>query len=160
MSEELNVALAKHVYKTLCDTIEQMNWKFQKDDERLLVHFSVTGEDIPMSFVLMVDVKRQLIRLLSTLPFRMKEDKRMDGAAATCVANYRLANGNFAYDLSDGTIYFKMTASFRASLIGPQLFRYLIACSCSTVDRYNDQFFAINEGILSLADFIEKETAG
>ena len=29
-------------------------------------------------------------------------------------------------------------------------------CTAATVDRYNDQFFAINEGLMSLQDFLNK----
>ena len=50
----------------------------------------------------------------------------------------------------------RMTASFRDSLIGEGLFLYLIFWSCEMVDKYNDQFLALDKGIMSIADFIEK----
>ena len=132
-------------------------WNLQsKDEEKLLVHFGVSGDDIPMQFILIVDAERQLIRLMSPMPFKMSESKRMEGAIATCAASFGMADGSFDYDLSDGTIVFRMTASFRESLIGEGLFQYMISCSCAMVDKYNDQFLALDKGIMSITDFIAK----
>lgn len=156
MVDEKKMELAKQVYQTLCEAIERREWNFGKDEEKLLVHFGVNGDDIPMQFVLIVDAERQLIRVMSPLPFKMSEAKRMEGAIATCAASFGMADGNFDYDLSDGTIVFRMTASFRESLIGEGLFQYLISCSCAMVDKYNDQFLALDKGIMSITDFITK----
>ena len=158
MIDEKKLELAKQVYHTLCASIENRNWTFDKAEDKLLVHFSVNGDDIPMKFILMVDVDRQLIRLMSPLPFKMSEDKRLEGAIAACAASYGLVDGSFDYDLSDGEIMFRMTASFRECVIGEGLFEYMINCSCSTVDVYNDQFLAIDKGLLSITDFITKES--
>ena len=49
-----------------------------------------------------------------------------------------------------------MTVFFRESLIGEGLFQYMISCSCAMVDKYNDQFLALDKGILSITDFIAK----
>lgn len=154
MADEKKMELAKQVYQTMCDAIDRRNWRYGKDEEKLLVHFGVNGDDIPMQFILIVDADRQLIRVMSQLPFKMSEDKRMEGAIATCVASYGMADGSFDYDLSNGAIVFRMTASFRDSVIGEGLFQYLISCSCAMVDKFNDQFLAIDKGLLSIGDFI------
>lgn len=157
MVDETKVVLAKKVYDTICAAIERREWKYQKDDERLVINFGVNGDDIPMQFIMVVDVERQLVRMMSPMPFKMAEDKRMEGAIVTCVANFGMVDGSFDYDVADGTIVFRMTASFRESVIGDGLFQYMISCSCAMVDAYNDKFLAINKGILSVEDFIAKE---
>lgn len=156
MVDEKKMELAKQVYQTLCAAIERREWNFGKDEEKLLVHFGVSGDDIPMQFILIVDAERQLIRLMSPLPFKMSESKRMEGAIATCAASFGMVDGSFDYDLSDGRIVFRMTASFRESIIGEGLFQYMISCSCAMVDKYNDQFLALDKGIIGITDFIEK----
>ena len=157
MADANKMELAKQVYATLCNAVEKRGWKFGKDDAKLLVHFGVRGDDIPMNFIIVVDADRQLIRLMSPLPFKMSEDKRMEGAIATCVATYGMADGSFDYDLSDGEIVFRMTASFRESRIGEGLIQYMISCACAMVDKYNDRLLAIDKGILTIGDFIEKK---
>lgn len=156
MAEENKKILAKEVYNTLCGAIERREWNYEKDEEKLVVHFGVSGDDIPMQFILVVDEERQLIRLMSPMPFNMSEDKRMEGAIATCVASFGMADGSFDYDLAEGRIVFRMTASFRESVIGEGLFQYMISCACAMVDEYNDKFLAIDKGIMSINDFIAK----
>ena len=126
----------------------------KKDDEKLFVYFGVNGDDIPMKFILVVDIERQLIRVDSPLPFKMSEGNRMEGAIATCVASFGMVDGSFDYDIFSGSIAFRMTASFMDSDIGEGLLQYIISCSCAMVDKYNDKFLAIDKGVLSINDFI------
>lgn len=149
---------AKKVYDSLCSVMDGRGWTYKKEEEEWIIRFGVRGEDMVMDFVILVDAERQLIRVLSPLSFNMTESKRMDGAIATCVASYGMANGSFDYDITDGSIAFRMTASYRDSIIGDGMLQYMIDCSCAMVDRYNDKFLAINVGLLSISDFIESET--
>lgn len=154
MLDEKAMASAKTVYKTLCDALDHREWHYQKDEDKLTVQFGVNGDDIPMQLLIIVDAERKLIRLMSPLPFKMSEDKRVEGAIATCVATYGMADGSFDYDFSSGQIIFRMTSSFRESLIGENLFQYMLSFSCAVVDKYNDKFLAIDKGLLSINDFI------
>lgn len=151
------VKQAELVYQTVCAALDARSWKYSKDEAKLLVHFGVSGDDLPMRFIIVVDADRQLIRLMSPLSFKMSEDKRMEGAVAACAATYGMADGGFDYDLTDGEIVFRMTASFRESVIGEGLIQYMISCSCAMVDEYNDKFLALSKGMLSISDFIKKD---
>ncbi len=157
MAEANEMALAKTVFEDLCAALDRRQWKYKKNEDDLVVTFGFAGEDIPMDFVLVVDADRQLLRMFSKLPFAVPEDKRMDLAIATCVATYRLTDGSFDYDISTGEIVFRLTASFRESKIGDGLFEYLVVCSNVVVDEYNDKFFAISKGLLSVSDFIQEK---
>ncbi len=156
MSEELKLAQAKAVYATLCSALDQRNWRYDGQEEKLQVFFGVRGDDIPMDFLIRVDAERQLIRLHSLMPYKMPEGKRIDGAIATSIINYRLADGSFQIDLSDGSIVFKMVAIYRDCKITEELFHYLIGCSCAMVDEFNDALQGVSDGSLSMEDFIRK----
>lgn len=155
MSEELKLAMAKAEYQSVCQALDDRNWKYNKDDDKLLISFGVNGEDLPLDILIYVDVQRSLVRVLSKLPFKMNEDKRMEGAVAVCAANYGMVDGGFDYDLSDGSILYRVAACFNGSCISKNLYQYLISCACVTVDKYNDQFLALNKGMISLSDFIK-----
>lgn len=155
MSDSNNASLAKSVYENLCKALESRGWKFSKHEEDLVVTFTTHGEDFPMDFVLAVDEERQMLRLFSRLPFTVDEDKRMEMAIATCAASFGLADGNFDYDITTGKISFRMTTTFRNSVIGDDLFKYMVVTSSMTVDEYNDKFFALTKGFISLEDFLK-----
>ena len=155
MAEVKEMALAKTVYADLCAALEKRNWNYQKHEGDLVITFGVSGDDIPMEFVLAVDPELQLLRVFSRLPFTVPEDKRMDLAIATCVASNGIIDGSFDYDIAKGTIVFRLTASFRGSKIGDALFEYLIGCSSVAVDEFNDKFLALCKGLIDINDFIK-----
>ncbi len=157
MTDEKKLALAKEVYASLCDAIDKRGLHYHKVEEELIAHFIARGEDLPMQFILAVDADKQLISLLSPLPFKMSESKRMEGAIATCVATYGMADGIFYCVFSDGPSVFRMSASFRESTIGEGLVQYMIECSAAMVDLYNDKFLALEKGVMSITDFMAEE---
>ena len=128
-----------------------------KNDAELRVECSAKGDDLPMDIKIRIDSDRQLVVLLSHLPFVVSEDKRIDGAVATCYVSNKLADGSFDYDISDGSVAFRITASFANSDIGMDLIKYMIGCSSLTVDEYNDKFLALTKGLISITDFISEE---
>ena len=154
MADEKSMACAKQVYENMCKALDEKGWNFDKDEPKLVIYFGVKGDDFPMQFIIAVDAERQVIRLMSPLPFEMSASKRVEGALAVCAASLGMVDGSFDYDLSDGKIIFRMTASFRDSQIGDELFHYMIACSGAMVEKYNEKFFAIDKGLLSIEDFI------
>ena len=149
--------LAQQVYQTVCAALEDRDWNFEKEESDLLVHFGVRGDDIPIQFIIAVDEERQLIRVMSPLPFKMSEDNRVEGAIAVCAANFGMVDGSFDYDLTDGRIVFRMTVSFRESTIGQLLIQYMISCTIAMVDEYNDKFLALNSGVMKVEDFFKKD---
>ena len=149
--------LAQQVYQTVCAALEARDWKYKKEEADLLVRSGVRGDDLPIEFVIAVDEDRQLIRVLSPLPFKMSEDNRIDGAIAVCGANFGMVDGSFDYDLTNGRIVFRMTESFRESTIGQLLIQYMISCTIAMVDEYNDKFLALNSGVMKVEDFFKKD---
>lgn len=147
---------ATDLFNRMCAYLKAKDWKFKIEEDDLLIHFVVSGDDIPMLFILRIDPARELLRLNSPLPFSFDEDKRVEGAIATCYVSDHLADGSFDYNIKDGSISFRMTASFKNSRIGEALIAYMIHCSTVTVDEYNDKFFALNKGIISIDQFIDE----
>lgn len=156
MADENKMELAQKVYATICSALDARGWHYGKDEEKLVVHFGVNGDDIPMQLIIAVDADRYMVRLLSPLPFKMSEGKRMEGAIAACAASYGMADGSFDYDLANGRIVFRMTACYRGSELGEGVFQYMISCACAMIDQYNDQFLAVDKGVMSISDFIAK----
>ena len=152
MADEMKRKKAEEVYGVLCKALDDRQWHYEKEAEKLSVRFNVSGDDLSMRFLMMVDEQRDIIRLFSWMPFQMKE-RRMEGALATCYVNYRLVDGCFDYALKDGSIVFRMTASYRGSLVGTGLIEYMIDCACGTIDDYNDQFLMLEKGKLEPSDF-------
>jgi hypothetical protein len=157
MAQEYDMKKAVEVYETLCSMLDNIGWSYDKVEEKLMIKSGVKGDDLPIDFIVMVRPRNEVVQLLSVMPFNMPEDKRVDGALAICAANFGLIDGSFDYDLSDGQIVFRLTSSYRESLLSEELFKYMIMVSAGTIDKYNDRFFMLAKDMITLEKFLDLE---
>ena len=157
MADSKKLKNAQSVFNTLCAMLDGKKMRYEIHQDDLVVTFTVRGDDIPMPFVVKIDADRELVRVVSPVPVVFDENKRIDGAIATCQVNYCLADGSFDYDFKTGKVLFRMTSSFADSLLSQELFEYMIAVACYTVDEYNDKFLMLSKGQLSVQDFFKKK---
>lgn len=155
MAYELKTALAKQTFRTLLSAIEANDWVCSHNDAQLSLNFGVRGNDLDMEFYVLVDAERQIVRLISRLPFKFSGDKVVDGAIATGVANYALMDGNFDFDVTRGDVIFRMTTSFISSVVSKDAFLNLVNYAAWAVDRFNDKLFMVSSGMMSVDDFIK-----
>ena len=157
MVDEKALKHAQSVYETACRALDARDWKYTRHDEDLVISCGARGEDLPMDLLIVVNPRAQVVSVISPMPFKISEDKRVDGALAVCVANYGFVDGTFGYDIRDGEIRFRIVSSFRESILSEELINYMIVLAASTVDDYNDKFLAVSSGIMSIEQFIEWE---
>lgn len=148
------MADAKLIWRRVCKNLDDRKWKYDTDEEKLAIVLNVSGDDIPMRFVIIADEKRSLLKMVSYLPFKMEENKRVESAVAVCTINDQLANGNFDLDLTDGSVSFRLAIPFAGGM-PDEAIDYLIGVCCVTVDEYNDKLLALNKGMITLEKFIE-----
>jgi len=157
MADNIDMQKAKEVFRTLVRMLDTRDWKYEKHEDKLLIKSGITGDDLPINFIVIVNPKNEVVQFYSSLDFKVPEDKRVDAAIAVCVANYGLVDGSFDYDISDGEIRYRLTSSYRDSILGEDLYEYMIMVAAATVDQYNDKFFMLSKGAMTIQDFIEKE---
>jgi len=150
---------ARKVYNLFKIHLDNRNFKYEPHDDDMVITLTVTGEDLPQPTLIRVIEDRQLVQILSPIPSKIPEDKRVDAAIAVSVANYGMINGAFDYDFSDGEIRFRVAAGFRgAELTDPDI-EYLLGITFHTTDRYNEKFFMLGKGLMTLEQFIQAENA-
>lgn len=154
---DVNYTAAAKVFNKIDAYLKSKDWHYDKDPEKFEFKYQVGGDDLPMRFTLFIDADRQMIRAISFMPFDFAEDKRIEGAVAVCVANFGMINGCFGYDISDGTVFHKLTVPYMDIEVSDELIAYIMGLGMSMVDKYNDRFFALNKGYISIADFMKKE---
>ena len=148
---------SRQVFETLCRALDNNDWKYDRDDEELVATLGFRGEDLPMELTLRVDEEHMLIMILSKLPFEIPEDKRIDISLAVSAANWGMVNGSFDYSIAKGALIYRVANSYRDSLIGVDAIDYMIGIVLGAVENYNDKFFMISKGLLSIEKFIEEE---
>lgn len=144
---------ALQMFKTLCQTLNNIKWTYDKDDQNLVVRTSAVGDDLTIAFAIKVDAERSVIYIKSEMPFVVENDKRDCLAKAVLMANYSMLNGSFEFDLNDGRIAFKIVAPFMNCTLSEEVCKYIIDITCSMVDKFNDKFLAIAKDNMSLKEF-------
>ena len=148
---------AREVYYSIVDMLDEKGWRFERFDEDLVIRSGIKGEDLPIEFFMFVKQKNQLVQFISEIPITVPDDKRIDIAIAVAVVNNGLIDGSFDFDISSGKIRFRLTSSYRDSYLGADVFEYMILCASSTVDEYNEKFFMLSKGMMTLQEFMEQE---
>ena len=131
----------------------------EQTPERTHVKIHFTGEDIPMTLHIILRADRQIVSVLSAMPFFITEAHRDDAAKAVAAANQGLIDGSFDLNLDTGEIRFRLTSCFIGTVLSEELYSYLMFVSAETIDRYNDRFCDLNTGNMNLERFLSADAA-
>jgi len=148
---------AKEAYAAAIAALDGMNWTYDRDDENLAINTGAKGDDFPIRIIIRSLAESETLSIICPLGFDISEKARVEAAIAVTVANYGMIRGSFDYDFMDGEIRFRISAPFTGTELAPSLIELLILIAVQTVDEYNDKFFMISKGMLSIQDFIKQE---
>ena len=146
---------AKTVFATLCEMMDSKGWSYDAVEEELKVLTGASGEDLPIHIRIHVEPERQLVTFLSALTFPIEDGHTIDTALAVTAINYKLVDGSFDYNPLSDSLFFRLTTSYRDSLLGHDLFEYMLYIVCRTVDDYNDKLEKIANGSMQLTELVE-----
>ncbi len=153
--EERVAKRGKEVFETICEVMDDNGWRYQKKEEELSVAIGFDTEDFDIKLHFFVELRTQKITLLSMLPFAVRNEAVDDCALAACEVNYRLKDGDFLYDFANNAIFFKLTTSFKGSLLSKSLLSNFLDLAYAILDVYNDKFASLNNGEMTLKDFVD-----
>lgn len=155
MAEEREMKQAKVAFSTLCEMLDDRKWHYRRDDEKLTISCGVNGDDIAINVVMKIDPDKQLLVFYSTMPFEAPEGRRDEMAVAVSRANWGMIDGSFDFNYLNGKIIFRLTSSIRESLVGKDMFAYVLDVAVGTVDEYNDKFEKVANGNMSIDEVIK-----
>ena len=153
MSESARMK-AEEVFSTICKTFDGIGWKYTPDEENLILRCGFIGEDLPMDFYIRVKPEISSVILLSELPFRVPEEKRLSMAVAVCAVNDVIIDGCFDFDITDGQLVFRMNNSYMDCEPTEEVFRYMMGYSGGVVDAYNDKFLMLIKDLTTVEKFL------
>lgn len=158
MADNKLIARADEVYDILISELDSKKWNYKEDRKNRSVSFNVNGDLLPVAYNIIIDAERQLIKLRSVLPFDVKDDEAYALIFAVCRTNCCLTDGRFKLILENRTVLFDMTCSYIDSLIGEEVFDFLIFYTFIVVNKYNSRLRDLNEGTIDIQKYIEKIT--
>lgn len=155
MADEKAIKNAQAVYAALCSALDEVEWKYDRNDDGLEVTCGAQGYDLPIPLRVSVDADKELICIYSVLPFKAPENKWREIAVAVSAANSAIVAGSFDFNCKNGMLLFRYNSVFTDSIIGKGLFKYIIMVTCATVDQYNDRFLEIVNKDMTFDEIVE-----
>ena len=156
MEENEKLVQATKTYRTFCDMMDSRGWKYDGEQEEMLIITRVKGDDFPIDVRIFVDADRLLVRLHSLLAFEMAPERIPDLALAVCAINDNLVDGNFDLNIENGRIIYRMTTSFRESLLSEAAFDFFLGFAVHVVDRYSIKLFMVAKELLTPNQLLEE----
>ncbi len=142
-------ARSVEVYNALCKAIDNIGYRYEKNDDSLSVSISLQGDDLVIEIAISVNEQLQLIQLFSPGVFLCPEDKLSDMTAAVNNVNCILGEGNFEYDTKYRRVVFKLTESYNNRDVNNEFVKHLLWVLIYVVDLYNDKFFMVSKGVMN-----------
>lgn len=155
MKESGKHLAAAKVYYDFCKMMDDEEWTYEGNEEKLSIVCGAVGEDLPIELNIRMDVDRQLVLVLSRLPYKVPEEKRVDVAVAVSVINNVLVDGSVDFNLESGHVFFRITNSYMDSNLSGEVYGYLLYCACQTIDTFNDKLLMLSKGIIDVEQFIK-----
>ena len=147
---------AKEIYDLLCETLNDREWNFKKEESELKVSFGVVGDDLPMQVRIYVEAEREFVILYCSQDLVVPDDKRVPFALGVCAVNDHIVDGSFDFDMTDGAYNYRLVVNYHDAVVGKGLFEYLIDCAASTVDGVNEVMHNYVAGKIDLEEFLQK----
>ena len=154
-ADDRAIKRGKEVFDNICAVMDDHQWKYEKDEEKLTVAIAFSTDDLRIGLHFFLDLQSQTVKVFSMLPFEVKEEAITPMLVAACEINYLLKDGDFMYDFGHKRMFFKLTTSFKGSLISKSLLEHMLDFAYDVLDVYNDKLDAINEGKMTLGEFVE-----
>ena len=144
------------LYKKFCEFADSIGLKYRRNDEEFSIGTGMQGDDLPMTFRIVVDDEPLRIWIWSLLPVKMKDGKQMAACSiAVHAINDKIFFGNFDMDPEDGSIGFEMTNIFEGCTVDDStvVFGTMLAIVTKNVDDYNDKLAALAKGEIDIEEF-------
>jgi len=151
--EEMNRKIAQNVYDMIISTLKSKDYSFLQSDG-MKVAFQIEADDTPIVFSVVIDAERRLIRMIAGYSITFPQERRLDGAIATCSTNCNLVAGGFDYDYETGAVVFRISTSFAGSIISPDVFLYMVHRAYSACVLYDKKLERLAKGELPLASYL------
>ena len=68
MTDVKKIEQAKAVYSTILSVLDGRGWKYDQKEEKNTIFLKLSGDDLPMDFVIRVLEEQQVISIISFMP--------------------------------------------------------------------------------------------
>ncbi len=150
-----NEQQAIRAFEALKAWLDENEWDYQAEKEKLKITTGGVGEDLQIDIRLIINPERGDVKVLSPMPFNVPEKKRSDIAFSVGLVNDTILAGSFDYDIETGSIWYRHTTSYADMDVAPVVYERLLRDSVKAIDLFNDKFLMIGKGMYTIKQLLE-----
>jgi len=140
------------VFETVCEILKEYGWPFIFNGQKTQIDCMAAGGDFDFMMRFLLHTERKLFRIKAYLPFKIKEDKRVDAALAFAKLNHIAEGGSFDFNFVSGDAFFRLFSTYDDSCISKKVFKKMIGYAYRGVDEYAGSILGVSEGVTDWKD--------
>ena len=161
LPDERTAKRGKELFHCFCAVLDEEELSYDTYGEELRLTLSLPTEFLAIDLDFEVDIRRQLLKISSPLPFAINGEYAEVCARAAVETDYILNIGELVYFEERQTVALRAVTSFENCLLGKSLLGALFDFMIKTVEIYNYKFYMLNNGMVEMDyyfDFLDEIT--
>lgn len=139
-------------FKNLCETLDKLNLKYEKDEEKFKVSFTAAVKEMPFDFIIRFDTDIDVVSLLSPIISDIAEERRGAMALAVTRANLHTAVSNFDLNTKEGRLIFRISHAYADTVLSTEAYRNMIMTSVSTIGYFYEKLLKVAQNDMTLKE--------
>lgn len=151
------------IAQAVSDFLTEDDWKFGFEEDAGIFKMSLSIGGKLKSVNMFIDIGENDFVVYAYSPVGVDADdgdRMADMAEFICRANYGLKNGNFEFDMRDGSVRYKCFVDCSDGVPGTDVIKSSVICPGSMFNIYSEGIAGVIFGILSPGEAIEKCESG
>lgn len=136
-------------FKNLCKTLDELNLKYDKDEEKFTVNCAVKVKDMPFDFIIKLNTEIDVLVLLSPVISDVAADRRGSMALAVARANLHMISSNFDFNTKNGSLIFRLSTAYADTVLNREAFKNMVMTALSTIGFYYEKLLAVANNDMS-----------
>ncbi len=152
--DDIKLKIATNVYNSIVEKLQGRGYELEREDDSLTAYFQAETSVLPITFAVTVNADKQSLMLIATSDITFPKDRLSDGAIATCVTNCMLVDGGFEFEYATGKLVFRVSSSFKGSVISTDVFDYLFRRAYNASLTYCTELSKLAKGEIDLGVYV------
>lgn len=155
-ADKKQIKAALKVAKIIRKHLDGRKWNYSVSSDELEFSFGVNTDALPFYYRIAVDAAKEVVYLSAKQNVFVPESKRIVMAMGICAINDHLVDGSFDFNVGDGSMLFRLVASYHDAEIGDAMVNYLINVAHSTFEDVNKSIINYVEDTIDQTEFLKQ----
>lgn len=136
-------------FKNLCEALDGLNLKYEKDEEGFKVSFTAAVKQMPFDFIIKFDTDIDVVSLLSPIISDVAKERLGAMALAVTRANLHMAASNFDLNTKDGRLIFRISHAYADTILSTEAYKNMIMTALSTIGYFYEKLLKVAQNDMS-----------